>query len=124
MSQFASRIDQYHTKVDVGLIKWRKMRKKFATATERVQTVVKCQPEDREELQEEMGAWVKKFGSAMDKWDTVRREAITLFVDMDLDDDVAAVIVQAEQVQAEGFGIGDQPDVRSGGRGGCKGSSP
>ena len=31
----------------------------------------------------------------------VRRESITLFVDMDLDDDVAAVIVQAERVQAE-----------------------
>ncbi|KAF8130623.1 hypothetical protein EV363DRAFT_1296693 [Boletus edulis] len=84
-----------------GLAKRRKIRKKFATATERVQTVVKCQPEDWEELQEEMGAWVKEFRSAMDKWDTVRREAITLFINMDLDDDVAAVIVQAERVQAE-----------------------
>ncbi|KAF8130598.1 hypothetical protein EV363DRAFT_1450400 [Boletus edulis] len=101
MSQFASRVDQYHAKVDIGLIKQREMRKKFAMATERVQTVAKCQLEDREELQEEMGAWAKEFGSAMDEWDTVRREAITLFVNMDLDDDVAAVIVQAERVQAE-----------------------
>ena len=65
MSQFASQVDQYRAKVDVGLLKWREMRKKFTTATERVQTVAKCQPEDREELQEEMGAWAKEFGSAM-----------------------------------------------------------
>ncbi|KAF8137044.1 hypothetical protein EV363DRAFT_1445970 [Boletus edulis] len=101
MSQFASRVDEYHAKVDVGLIKQHKMRKKFTAATKWVQTMAKCQPEDWEELQEEMGAWVKEFGSAMDEWDMVCREAITLFVDMDLDDDVAASIVQAEQVQAE-----------------------
>ncbi|KAF8124192.1 hypothetical protein EV363DRAFT_1299906 [Boletus edulis] len=110
MSQFASWVDQYHDMADIGIIKQYEMCKKFAVATERVQTVAKCQPEDQEELQEEMGAWAKDLHIAkqklsllhwQDEWDTAHREAITLFVDTDLDDYVAASIVQAERVQAE-----------------------
>ncbi|KAF8123996.1 hypothetical protein EV363DRAFT_1300045 [Boletus edulis] len=90
MSHFASWVDQYRAMANVGIIQRAKSSQQQLSGYKlwrnaNLKTGRSCK-----------GRWGHGRKNSGAQW-----EAITLFIDTDLDDNMAAVIVQVEQVQAE-----------------------
>ena len=65
MSQFQAKFDQFRSMTNLGLDHRRAIKARCKTAVETLDTLARCVPDDKEELQEEIEDWVERFDHAM-----------------------------------------------------------
>ena len=65
MSQFQAKFNQFRSMTDLGLDHRRTVKARCKTAVETLDALVRCVPDDKEELQEEIEDWVEQFDHAM-----------------------------------------------------------
>ena len=65
MSQFQAKFDQFRSMTNLGLDHWRAVKARCKTAVETLDALVRCVPDDKEELQEEIEDWVGQFDCVM-----------------------------------------------------------